>query len=238
MRTAQGTAGGQAREARAVRAFPVLSCTLFFAALLAGCNPSSRTPPGSGDPLMGEFVPPKYGTGPAPPRTTKSPGLPPLPAATAVTAPAALAGGDPLVGGKDLAIHGAGGQSDGAWQRPGQRNEAQLSGQTREGAKLLTPTPVATPPEGVRATPGATLTPVATWQGAQGGGSEYDQLQAALRARNVTWQRQETHQDGFKFTCSVPNPERPEFSRVYEATARDYKDAIRAVIEQLDGQRR
>jgi hypothetical protein len=67
--------------------------------------------------------------------------------------------------------------------------------------------------------------------------SVYDQLQAGLKARGVTWQRQETWKDGFKFTCQIPNPGNPRVHRTYEATAGDYMAAIQAVLEQIDKER-
>src|SRR5947209_5775051 len=63
------------------------------------------------------------------------------------------------------------------------------------------------------------------WQSRYAGMS-YEQLQDQLSARKVTVQHQETIPGGWKFTCSVPNPFNPDFSRTYEATARDYRSAL------------
>ncbi len=83
--------------------------------------------------------------------------------------------------------------------------------------------------------------PVASWQpngpsgvlASSAAGMSYDQLQDALAKFNPRSQRQETVPGGFKFTCEIPNPQRPEFSRHYEATARDYRSALLAVVEQV-----
>jgi hypothetical protein len=50
-------------------------------------------------------------------------------------------------------------------------------------------------------------------------------------------QHQETIPGGWKFTCSVPNPSNPDFSRTYEATARDYRSALIAVLDKIDSDR-
>ena len=67
--------------------------------------------------------------------------------------------------------------------------------------------------------------------------SPADDLERRLKARQVTWWRGETSQGGYKFSCTVPNPVRPDFSRFYEATRTDFKSAILAVLEQIDRDR-
>lgn len=237
MQRAQASAAGRAREAPPVRAGRMaffLGCAvLFLATLLAGCNPSTRTPKaGNGDPLMGELYPKKFDVGPVPPRSSKSAGVLPVPQATSATSTVGLLGPtEPLNGGKPLAIQDSASRADTGWQVPGHKSDSQPR---RDDVKLQPPRtdmePVPVAPLG-RSTQGA-IQPVSY----AGGG--YEQLQEALRVRGVTWQRQETYADGFKFTCSVPNPTNRDFSRIYEATARDYRAAIQAVIEQIDKQRR
>src|SRR5919197_974311 len=52
-------------------------------------------------------------------------------------------------------------------------------------------------------------------------GATFEQLQAMLAARGVTWQRLETvgHTGQWKFTCAIPNPQMPGTRRNYESTA-------------------
>ncbi len=68
--------------------------------------------------------------------------------------------------------------------------------------------------------------------------SSYEEWQDALKKRGVTWQRQETTDQGVKFTCAIPDPQNPNRQRVYEATANDYLSAIRLVVEQIDRQKK
>lgn len=69
--------------------------------------------------------------------------------------------------------------------------------------------------------------------------ASYEQAQALLAARGVTWQRLETWGDKgeWKFTCSVPNKQNPFISRNYEAKSRDFLGAMQAVLEQMDKER-
>jgi hypothetical protein len=239
MHRAQGSAAGQAREGPPVRAARMaffLGCTtLFLVSQVGGCNPSTRTPKaGTGDPLMGEFHQKKYDPGPVPPRSSKSPGVPPVPQAGSSGTNVSLVGpAESLSGGKPLAIQDAGGRGDPGWRVPGQKGAPPPA---REDVKLQPPRTDVVP---VPVIPLEKGSPAPIQQvNYPGNAGDYEQLQAALRARGVTWQRQETFADGFKFTCSVPNPANPDFSRIYEGTARDYRAAIRAVIEQIDRQRR
>jgi hypothetical protein len=68
----------------------------------------------------------------------------------------------------------------------------------------------------------------------------YQQLQDALTARGVTWQRLETIGDTgeWKFNCSVPNRQTPNLNRRNVARRRTDLDAIRAVLEQIDRDQR
>ncbi|HYT90823.1 MAG TPA: hypothetical protein VEL76_19090 [Gemmataceae bacterium] len=195
-----------------------------------------ETPP---DPLKGEMVPKGYapGVGPvASGATTKSKtGVPPLPAATSSPSPAEIVQRgppDPLYGEQpSLAIGKTTGptQPVASWQ-PNGPSGVLASGQGGAppvGASLQEPVPMVAPRAG--GLPGTV--PPGTWSSAAG--MSYDQLQDALAKFNPRSQRQETVPGGFKFTCEIPNPQRPEFSRHYEATARDYRSALLAVVEQV-----
>jgi hypothetical protein len=64
----------------------------------------------------------------------------------------------------------------------------------------------------------------------------FEQAQALLRARGVTWQRLETGGTAgeWKFTCSVPNRQNPNIGQTYEGRANDQIAAIRAVLDKID----
>jgi hypothetical protein len=63
---------------------------------------------------------------------------------------------------------------------------------------------------------------------------------ALIRSRGATWVRLETWGDEgeWKFSCSIPNPANMHLRRTYEARAGDPVSAVRAVIEQMDSERR
>jgi hypothetical protein len=67
----------------------------------------------------------------------------------------------------------------------------------------------------------------------------FEDAQALLRDRGITWQRLESAADqgGWKFSCSIPNRQNPKVSRTYEAQARTELDAIQAVLDQIDKER-
>jgi hypothetical protein len=226
-------------------------------ALLAGCE--SASPRGAGpDPLLGDAMPsPAGGAAPAAPAASAAPatgtasGVPPLPATTTVTAPAALAGGAgtppaPDSGRNDMRIPatpvsnptpGAAGPPTPGWPQNGSPPPC-LAPQAPEVAgstARLSPVPAAPVPP-VPFTLAASSP--ATGSGAAGQPDGYLQLQEMLRARGVTWQRLETWGDAgeWKFRCSIPNPQNRSVGRNYEARAAgDYGlAAIRAVIEQID----
>src|SRR5207247_1642178 len=90
----------------------------------------------------------------------------------------------------------------------------------------------ALPPVQGGPTPGVTRTDA--FASPVGGNGDYDALQARLKGHRVTYQRQETYQDGYKFTCVAQHPTNPNRERQYEAIARDYRSAILAVLEQMD----
>ncbi len=68
----------------------------------------------------------------------------------------------------------------------------------------------------------------------------YEEAQAQLKARGVTWQRLETwgDQGDWKFTCSIPNRQNPYISRTYEVEAHDPFSALRGVLDQLEHDQR
>lgn len=167
------------------------------------------------DPLLGPSAaarPAAQAAGPAPGSVTP---LPRLPAPSSLTSNAALASGAPTVpdSGQDLRIADA-------YRKP----EAPAS---PGGTVLRRPEPVFQP-AGLAA-PAAPVAALGT----------FEQAQAALTARGVTWQRLETLADAgeWKFSCSVPNRQNPAVNRTYEARARDALSAIQAVIDQIDRER-
>ncbi len=246
----------ESRRGRAAVALFAASCALFSLALSSGCNTlKPKTATAEGDPLQGPWRPKTFDAGPVParPTTSKAGPLPSLPSATSANSNTAIltkdaqSEPDPLLGdrgGRELVIGG-----QGAWQggeANGKAANTLVSAQGNGGLRptLRGPEPVAEVSQagtaGVPApppppAPGVVAT--ATWPAGSGAGPDYDQLQGQLKARGVTWQRQETFNDGFKFTCFVTNPFNPEFTRTYEATAHDYKSALQAVLEQIDRDR-
>lgn len=217
-----------------------------FVALLAlpgGCNLMQRPKaPAEGEPLFGEFHKQTYAPAPPPGKTTSSksadPGAPPsFSPATSTASIGAIAGGDPMMGSHPLGIPNAvAGQNQqaGAWQGTkltANQPNANLSPGLR--APVVEALPAAPNAVGLPAA-GAVAPPPWTNPAAQ---ASYEQLQQQLRARGMTWYRQETWQGGVKFSCSVPNPINPTFDRTYEATARDYQSALQAVLDQIDRDR-
>ena len=65
----------------------------------------------------------------------------------------------------------------------------------------------------------------------------YEQAQAILAARGVSWQRLEGDQGKWKFSCSIPNPQNRNISRTYEARDADHLAAIQAVLDQISKER-
>jgi hypothetical protein len=215
-----------------------------------GCNLAQRNGQNrdNPDPLVGDMVPKSYGPGAGTATagaTTKSKtGIPPLPSATSSTSMAEIVQRgqpDPILGEQPrLAIDSARGSAQPAasWQ-PGGISPAPAgvlaSGQggAPVGARLKEPIPLVQPLPAAGSLPGTV--PSGTWSSAAG--MSYDQLQDALARLNPKSQRQESWNGGFKFTCEIPNPQRPDFTRVYEGTARDYKSALLAVLEQINRDR-
>src|SRR5262245_42076740 len=243
----RGKAGNGRRARVALLACAAASCALFVLSAGSGCNPGSKVA-ANGDPLVGEMHPqPKLytidkGTSPQQ-RAQKSKAAPPLPEAISASSQAAVAQGDPLTGDPPpLALASPGARPAGGWQATGTdagRNDflASKRGAPQLGAAptLRAPEPVPFAPRADGAQGPSAVVPAGAGPASPAAGWDYDQLQAQLRARRVTWHRLESFGDGFKFTCQyVPDPAHPDFHRMYEATARDYRSAILAVIERID----
>ncbi|MBV9124862.1 MAG: hypothetical protein JO112_16025 [Planctomycetes bacterium] len=188
--------------------------------LLTGCINSKQDHVASAnDPLLGGAPP----VASSPPQPTLGGPLPSLPAPSSLTSNAALAGSSSTPTGdnrgQDLRIADASPRADGS------------AGQVASGGLMLRqPQPMLEPaihqvtaPAVAPPSAGSTVT-------------TYEQAQATLMARGVIWQRLETtgNPGEWKFSCSVPNRQNPSLSRTYEARARDYLSAIRAVLDQMD----
>ena len=186
----------------------------------------------AGDPLLGGATPGVVNRQQAPPpsptaATRPSPllaqptaqAVPPLPPISSTASNAALAGGQPLDGGRDLRIADPRATADGRTWQP----QAAAGG----ASPNLIPGAPANQQDSVYA---RSFGPAVS---ARVG--SYEQAQAYLASRGVNWQRLETFGDQgeWKFSCSIPNPQNRLISRTYEARARDYLSAIRAVIDQI-----
>lgn len=209
-----------------------LFAAVFSVVGLTGCNGNGRLK--KDDPLFGDFTP-KNGTSPNGAGKTKA-ALPAYPEATATSSTAAMAMGDPLAGSRPL--HIGDGQSAGGWHgTSGQGHDASLTSNPGGSAVVI---PLLRRPEPII---GDTATGTSTTAHSGLGvvpsdfATDYRQLQAELSARRVSWQRLEPYAEGFKFTCAVPNPQNPDFQRIYQATARDAEAAMQAVLLQIDQQR-
>jgi hypothetical protein len=72
-------------------------------------------------------------------------------------------------------------------------------------------------------------------------GMTFEQAQAQLRMRGVTWQRLEIWGDDgkWKFSCSIPNAQNANIRRSYESPPLpDPLMALQAVLEQIDKDQR
>jgi hypothetical protein len=148
-----------------------------------------------------------------------------LPAPNPAASNAALAATTPrpLDGGSDLYI-GAPRQADNrAW-----------TGQAGGAVAAASPPPASQPL--IRTDPIATRSVTLA---STGRGLTFEQAQAQLAARGVSWQRLETWGDrgDWKFSCSIPNPQNHAISRTYEATAHTPIAAVQAVLDQLSKER-
>jgi hypothetical protein len=97
--------------------------------------------------------------------------------------------------------------------------------------------------QGQPAATGATLQPpaqtVSSVRGVSPAGlrvTSYEQAMALLTAKGVRWRKLEmvVERNESKFSCSIPNPQNPNISRYYEASAATDLAAIQAVIDQID----
>jgi hypothetical protein len=186
----------------------------------------------AGDPLLGGAAPgvanPQASAAPATPPATpavaQAQAVPPLPPINPTASNAALAAGpQPLDGGRDLRIGDSRPPADGrgGWQAQ------PVSGPVPARIPGAAPAEPSNRPDSVNAhsfgpSPASRI-------------ASYEQAQWYLASRGVNWQRLENSADlgEWKFSCSVPNPQNRNINRTYEAKARDYLSAIRAVIDQL-----
>lgn len=206
--------------------------TLAGGMLLAGCAGDNRL---AGDPLLGGG-----GAVAAAPAARPTAPLPPLPAPSPSASNAALASNAsrPLEGSSELRIGpdprpvASGG---GSWQGTPPPGTPTLNPPVPPTTTLTSAPASPLPPPITAAPPVAShsFTPVAG-----GRVGSYEQAQAQLAAYGVTWQRLETWGDkGWKFSCSIPNPQNKSISRNYEAQAGDYLSAVRAVLDQISRDR-
>jgi hypothetical protein len=197
------------------------SCVLGTVYLvLAGCasEPQPAAAPDvdplvGGPPIRPAAAPASAASAPTTAAPTARSGPAPLPAPATSTSTAALAPGSfqPLDPNHDLRIGSANPTPGGvALSRP---EEA---------------TPAPPPRHDVPPAPGTVLTAATNV-------TTFEQAQAVLRARGVTWQRLETAGTAgeWKFSCSVPNRQDPNLGQVYEFRAADPLAAIRAVLDQI-----
>jgi hypothetical protein len=216
------TAGGPTR--RCVWALALCAVALLLGAL-EGCKGPSETRT-AGDPLVGEKPPDKtYGVaGPTPPPQNRA-GMqaPPTPTATASKSNAAMLIPDALPGAKESLImtevpkQPVTGQPTGNWQpKPGA---------TRNGV------PDSIPGNNAPVAVGLALQPVPI---SPPGGVILPELQQKLKDHGVSYQGQTAMPDGIRYTFAVPNPQNPNFSRLYEVIAADVNDAARDVLDKMD----
>ena len=231
---------GKTPQARGALALACWSGALFTFALLSGCKAAGTQNP---DPLVGDMHPKTFGNTPPPAgKTTSSKSgnagaIPALPVATSTGSSAAIASGDPLLGSRPLGIEDAGREQPvAAWQGTKQLTSGQSGADMTPALRppMVQPLPP-DPNAGAAASGGAPATPPA-WS-AQPAAAEFDQLQQQLVERNVIWQRLESYQGGYKFSCMVPKPFDRDVNRTYEATAPNYKSAILAVLKKIDDDR-
>ncbi len=194
--------------------------------LSTGCNGVHKA---QGDPLFGNVKPQPGLTGAA-----ANP-VPPIPGPTSTASTAALASVNPrpIDGSHDLRI------TDPIASPVANGTASPVASASGAGTQLQAPVtgfmPVSRQPTN-SSTPGA--------DGRRGdlanGSMTYEDAQARLTARGVSWQRLETwgEQGDWKFTCSVPNRQNPYISRTYEAEAHDPLSAVRGVLDQLDHDQR
>ncbi|MGE3806883.1 MAG: hypothetical protein AB7K24_19625 [Gemmataceae bacterium] len=236
--------------------------------MLAGCNSTRQAAaPAAQDPLLGMAstgsstptppAPPTPVTNATPTAQPTGKGLTPLPPPppTALTSNAALAGATPnrtYDPSNDLRIpgrpdpYGIGAPAPTprpttfappAFNPPPTPPASNSTGVVL--SRPVAPTPTATPTSNRPPNPTPPAPPPPASNGS-GQAFSYEEAQRLLKARGVNWQRLETWGDKgeWKFSCSVPNPQNAFISRNYDAKAMNYLDAMRAVLEQMDRERR
>jgi hypothetical protein len=195
---------------------------------LAGCSGNNRV---VGDPLLGKSaaLPSKpsaaaqANAGPNPGAAAQVPAIP-VPTSSASTAALAVASAALPEDRNNLQIGGS---------APSTGTKSWTRQTTESGTTATRPEPAF---EAVRqARPGSPSSSVL-------GGTRvtsYEQGQAQLRARGVSWQRLESlgDQGGWKFTCSIAKPGNKFLSTTYEAEAPTDLAAMQAVLDQIDKER-
>jgi hypothetical protein len=218
-----------------------------LALMTTGCNTAPRKP--QGDPLFGN-VKPQPGLNTADASNTNT--VPPMPGPTSTGSTAALASVNPrpIDGTHDLRIPDGNVAANGnsAWNGgAGGIGTAPPINVPTGPAATSTASPVALAPGGQLQQPPPGFAPVSRMQSGgaapsagSNGSMTYEDAQARLTARGVSWQRLETwgDQGDWKFTCSIPNKQNPYISRTYEAEAHDPLSAVRGVLDQLDHDQR
>jgi hypothetical protein len=218
---------GSTHKAKApARLSSLLGCFILqpLSFLLCSCAGDNHTA-APVDPLLGTTGAPPAGQAAAPSKAPAATGtLPPLPPPTSLTSNAALTAGGPrpLEGGHELRIGTTTGSTGGAWAGQGSQ--------------------VGTVPgraDGVAQPVARGASPQATGLLLSGSGARqesFEQLQAELVARGITWQRFECVDGEWHFSCSVPSRQNPNLSHTYEARSRDPQGlaAIRAALDQIE----
>jgi hypothetical protein len=231
-----GKAGKPHRDERARRPFVrsrwrAAASFLAGTTLLAGCSTSNNVT--TADPLLGPGASRPLAQAPAaaaaPAATAAATPLPRQAAPASLTSNAALANGVPNVpdNGQDLRIAGS-------YQRTDAPAAPQGGVMLQQPQPTFTPTSAQVPHSATAPAPAASTAP-APAPISNAPGSTFEQGLAALGTHHVTWQRLETvDTGGWKFSCSVPNPQNASVSRTYTATAADPVSALKAVLSQLD----
>ncbi|GBD35924.1 hypothetical protein HRbin36_01039 [bacterium HR36] len=78
---------------------------------------------------------------------------------------------------------------------------------------------------------------VATWQPSPDRSKSWEEVFRQLRSKGITWQKLEMQGNLWRFECTIPNPEDPNQTREYYATAPDPLSAVQAVLQKLDAAR-
>lgn len=215
--------GRWTRGLAAARPWCALACS---AGIFCGCATHAQNQnAASSDPLLGGN-PANRAPSRAPTPVAAVPPAP-APAVGSLTSNAALAAGPakPLDNANDLRIA----------EPPRNPDSRYGQGKDWSGSAPPQPGPVAEP---VARAP--VPLPAAPVPSAGARVLSFEQAMQQLVAHGVTWYELKTWGDGgeVKFSCSVPVPQRANISRNYEARARNYLEAMQAVIAQIDQERR